>query len=26
MLNEPIKTASNEAIGCFVGPFDDENE
>jgi hypothetical protein len=26
MLNEPIKTASNEAIGCFIGPFDDKNK
>lgn len=26
MLKEPIKTTSNEAIGCFVGPFDDGNK
>jgi hypothetical protein len=26
ILKEPIKTASNEAIGCFIGPFDDENK
>lgn len=26
ILKEPIKTASNEAIGCFVGSFDDENK
>jgi hypothetical protein len=26
MLKEPIKTTSNEAIGCFIGPFDDENK
>jgi hypothetical protein len=26
ILKEPIKTTSNEAIGCFIGPFDDENK